>query len=484
MTPNTCDSDGDGIEERSDNCPTVANPDQADWDGDGVGNACDATPGIAPTTPGCTVGCTYESTVGLRHRPERRLVGKVESAAVGCRAGVEVTIWRKRSGATASWWWSPPGRPGRSAPGAPRAGRYYATRRVARPPLCGNATSRRAGQAPLRGDRLQVLGARLRGTPVHGTAARESGLRRSGAGSRRGAWDHPARRVRGVGVSAGPPRSADARPRPTSRTRRPARSRSRLPGAACCRRIRASRTPATETRRRRGARLRGQLRGVFNPEEEEGGRRRLRPDPPPTTRPPTTQPPTTQPPTTQPPTTRRPPRSPRRRTTPTVVPTPPCSPGASPPAPTCARSTCASPRRSSRAPSTRSPRVAARTRRSRCGARRRAPTPPGGADQQAHGPFRTSRPAARRALLRHRHLARAAALRPGDLPDRAGEALLRSAALIRSRSAGPPTYACRYMTNAPDFTPSDFTLKDALDATRGWDDDSIELDDDLSTARW
>ncbi len=35
------------------------------------------------------------------------------------------------------------------------------------------------------------------------------------------------------------------------------------------------------------------------------------------------------------------------------------------------------------------------------------------------------------------------------------------------------------MTNAPDLPASDFTLKDALDATRGWDDDSIELDDDL-----
>ena len=30
------------------------------------------------------------------------------------------------------------------------------------------------------------------------------------------------------------------------------------------------------------------------------------------------------------------------------------------------------------------------------------------------------------------------------------------------------------MTNAPDFN-----LSDALDATRGWDDDTIELDDEL-----
>ena len=35
------------------------------------------------------------------------------------------------------------------------------------------------------------------------------------------------------------------------------------------------------------------------------------------------------------------------------------------------------------------------------------------------------------------------------------------------------------MTNAPDYPAPDFTLRDALDATRGWDDDTIELDDEL-----
>ena len=35
------DSDGDGVPDGSDNCPTIANLDQADFDGDGDGNLCD-----------------------------------------------------------------------------------------------------------------------------------------------------------------------------------------------------------------------------------------------------------------------------------------------------------------------------------------------------------------------------------------------------------------------------------------------------------
>src|SRR5438552_2112959 len=38
------DTDGDGIPDASDDCPTVPNPDQADRDGDGVGDECDDCP--------------------------------------------------------------------------------------------------------------------------------------------------------------------------------------------------------------------------------------------------------------------------------------------------------------------------------------------------------------------------------------------------------------------------------------------------------
>jgi hypothetical protein len=43
------DTDGDGIPDIYDNCPTVPNPDQHDHDGDGRGDVCDVCPHIADT---------------------------------------------------------------------------------------------------------------------------------------------------------------------------------------------------------------------------------------------------------------------------------------------------------------------------------------------------------------------------------------------------------------------------------------------------
>jgi YVTN family beta-propeller protein len=58
FVPLIVDSDGDGIPDNLDNCPTVPNPDQRDTDGDGIGDACDPTPfGTAPavTLSGATL---------------------------------------------------------------------------------------------------------------------------------------------------------------------------------------------------------------------------------------------------------------------------------------------------------------------------------------------------------------------------------------------------------------------------------------------
>jgi hypothetical protein len=48
------DTDGDGIDNLVDNCPTISNASQADGDSDGVGNACDNCPNFSNQTQGDT----------------------------------------------------------------------------------------------------------------------------------------------------------------------------------------------------------------------------------------------------------------------------------------------------------------------------------------------------------------------------------------------------------------------------------------------
>ncbi len=50
------DTDGDGIANASDNCPTTANTDQSDEDGDAVGDVCDPCPMVAHENPQDTDG--------------------------------------------------------------------------------------------------------------------------------------------------------------------------------------------------------------------------------------------------------------------------------------------------------------------------------------------------------------------------------------------------------------------------------------------
>ncbi len=47
----TVDTDGDGISDGADNCPSVANPDQDNYDGDRFGDACDPCPPYANDAP-------------------------------------------------------------------------------------------------------------------------------------------------------------------------------------------------------------------------------------------------------------------------------------------------------------------------------------------------------------------------------------------------------------------------------------------------
>ncbi|WP_216355496.1 thrombospondin type 3 repeat-containing protein [Geothermobacter hydrogeniphilus] len=58
------DSDGDGIDDTIDNCPTIANADQADADGDGIGDVCDACPDDAANdsdNDGICAGTSYNA---------------------------------------------------------------------------------------------------------------------------------------------------------------------------------------------------------------------------------------------------------------------------------------------------------------------------------------------------------------------------------------------------------------------------------------
>ena len=90
------DADGDGLCGDVDNCPTVYNPDQIDTDGDGVGDACDNCPNVANTnqrdSDGDSIGDACDGT--LNACPGSNAVfftGKV-SVHFGTRNGTTLSV--------------------------------------------------------------------------------------------------------------------------------------------------------------------------------------------------------------------------------------------------------------------------------------------------------------------------------------------------------------------------------------------------------
>ena len=60
------DTDGDGILDNMDNCPTNCNSQQLDADGDGIGDLCDTTPGCGGcVTPACEQPCSATTTTSV-----------------------------------------------------------------------------------------------------------------------------------------------------------------------------------------------------------------------------------------------------------------------------------------------------------------------------------------------------------------------------------------------------------------------------------
>lgn len=158
-TGDACDGDpdGDGVAGPGDNCPSVANPGQEQTDTDALGDACDldddddgradASDGCPLVSAGTSTGCPTAATKARLGRSRSRLVGRVFSDVRDCRAGVEVTVKRKKAGRDQKLVVLTTRQDGRFRTRVPRRGAtYYAvvrTQYAAGVAECGSSRSRK-----------------------------------------------------------------------------------------------------------------------------------------------------------------------------------------------------------------------------------------------------------------------------------------------------------------------------------------------------
>jgi subtilisin-like proprotein convertase family protein len=155
LTYATCDSDGDGLEEKVDNCPSVANADQVNRDADALGDACDldidgdglgnSTDGCARTAAATESGCPpVGRTASLSYaKASKNLTAVVRSDMPSCRGDAKVTLFRAKPGKDTKLVVGTTTSKGRWTRKAPKvAGRYYV--KVAKSYATGEAECGRA----------------------------------------------------------------------------------------------------------------------------------------------------------------------------------------------------------------------------------------------------------------------------------------------------------------------------------------------------
>jgi hypothetical protein len=91
--PPAPDTDGDGIPDAVDNCPTVPNPGQQDADKDGIGDACDSSNGSAPPVAFKTVdGRVVSGTVLIKYPPKKGRSSRATTGFVPLKGAANIPI--------------------------------------------------------------------------------------------------------------------------------------------------------------------------------------------------------------------------------------------------------------------------------------------------------------------------------------------------------------------------------------------------------